>query len=313
MSITQIQEEILKLKKEKGTTILAHYYQPIEVQEVADYLGDSLGLSRLANEVDTDYIIFAGVDFMAETASILNQNKKVLIPNPEACCPMAAFLTPDKIKNYKKEYPDLPTVVYVNSTAAVKAESDVCCTSSNAVKIVKRISSEFNTDAVLFGPDANLADYAEQKSGIKCIKMPEEGHCYVHSQIKPEHVIQSKKDHLNAKVLVHPECIREVRGLSDVVGSTAYMYNTVKNSSSTEKEFIIGTESGLMERMAQDFADKKFYLVMNKLLCYNMKKNTIELMKYVLNHLDDPMFEVKVPPEIAKKALKPIEKMLEYS
>ncbi|GAH14635.1 unnamed protein product, partial [marine sediment metagenome] len=132
-------------------------------------------------------------------------------------------------------------------------------------------------------------------------------------QIKPEHVIQSKKDHPNAKVLVHPECIREVRNLSDVVGSTSYMYNTVKNSSSTEKEFIIGTESGLMERMAQDFPDKRFYLVMNKLVCYNMKKNTIELVKYVLEHLDEKMFEVKVPSDIAKKALIPIERMLEFS
>jgi len=300
-SIKQIQEEVIKLKKETETTILAHYYQPIEVQEIADHLGDSLGLSRLAKEANSEYIIFAGVDFMAESASILNQDKHVLIPNPESCCPMAAFLTPEKIKDYKKEYPDLPTVVYVNSTAAVKAESDVCCTSSNAVKIVKKISSEFNTDAVLFGPDANLADYAEQISKIKTIKMPKEGHCYVHSQIKPEHIIQSKKDHPNAKILVHPECIREV------------MYNTVKNSSSTQKEFIIGTESGLMERMAQDFPDKKFYLVMNKLVCYNMKKNTIELVKYVLEHLDDKMFEVKVPSDIAKKALIPIERMLEFS
>jgi len=313
MSVKQIQEEVIKLKKETETTILAHYYQPIEVQEVADHLGDSLGLSRLAKEANSEYIIFAGVDFMAETASILNQDKHVLLPNPESCCPMAAFLTPEKMKNYKKEYLDLPTVVYVNSTAAVKAESDVCCTSSNAVKVVKKISSEFNSDAVLFGPDANLADYAEQISKIKTIKMPEEGHCYVHSQIKPEHVIQSKKDHPNAKVLVHPECIREVRNLSDVVGSTSYMYNTVKNSSSTEKEFIIGTESGLMERMAQDFPDKRFYLVMNKLVCYNMKKNTIELVKYVLEHLDEKMFEVKVPSDIAKKALIPIERMLEFS
>ncbi|GAG65918.1 unnamed protein product [marine sediment metagenome] len=174
MSVKQIQEEVIKLKKETEATILAHYYQPIEVQEVADYVGDSLGLSRLAKEANSEYIIFAGVDFMAETASILNQDKHVLIPNPESCCPMAAFLTPEKIKGYKKEYPDLPTVVYVNSTVAVKAESDVCCTSSNAVKIVKKISSEFNTDAVLFGPDANLADYAEQISKIKTIKMPEE-------------------------------------------------------------------------------------------------------------------------------------------
>ncbi|GAG54099.1 unnamed protein product [marine sediment metagenome] len=183
MSVKQIQEEILKLKKEQDVVILAHYYQPIEIQEIADHLGGSLGLSRIANKIDTDYIIFAGVDFMAETASILNQNKKVLIPNPESCCPMAAYLTPDKVKKFKANNPNLPVVVYVNSTAAVKAESDICCTSANAVNIVKRISSEFNTKAVLFGPDANLADYVEQKSGIKCIKMPEEGNCYVHSQL----------------------------------------------------------------------------------------------------------------------------------
>ena len=313
MSVTQIQEEILNLKKEKATTILAHYYQPLEIQEIADHLGDSLGLSRIANNTDTNYIIFAGVDFMAETASILNQNKKVLIPNPESCCPMAAYLTADKVKQFKIDNPNLPVVVYVNSTAAVKAESDICCTSSNAVKVVKHISSEFNTKAVLFGPDANLADYAEQKSGIKCIKMPENGNCYVHSQLTVNDMEKIKIDYPNGKILVHPECIREVRELADFVGSTAHMYDRVKNSNSTENDFCIGTEKGLMERMAQDFPKKKFHLVSEKLLCYNMKKNTIELMRYVLDHLNDSMFEVKVPSEIAKKALIPIERMLEIS
>ena len=314
MSVSQIQEEILKLKKEKATTILAHYYQPLEIQKIADHLGDSLGLSQLANKADTEYIIFAGVDFMAETASILNQNKKVLIPNPESCCPMAAYLTADKVKNYKLSNPDLPVVVYVNSTAAVKAESDICCTSSNAIKIVKRISSEFNTKAVLFGPDANLADYAEQKSGIKCIKMPENGNCYVHSQLTVEDIEKSRINHPNASILVHPECTRQVRNLSDFVGSTAHIYKRVKESSADEHEFVIGTERGLMERMAQDLPEKKFYSARaDGMVCYNMKKNTIELMRYLIGHLDDPMFEVKVPPEIAKKALKPIEKMLEYS
>lgn len=314
MTLNQLQEEILKLKKENDVTLLAHYYQPIEVQEVADHLGDSLGLSRIAKEkANSEYILFAGVDFMAETASILNQDKKVLIPNPESCCPMASYLNPEKVLDFKKQYPDTPVIVYVNSTAAVKAESDVCCTSSNAVKIVKKIQQEFNSQAVLFGPDANLADYAEQMSKIKCIKMPEKGNCYVHSQIKPEHIKQSREQHPNAKVLVHPECVREVRELADVVGSTAHMYNTVKNSSSEEKEFIIGTEKGLMERMAQDFPNKTYYLAMEKLVCYNMKKNTLELTKYVLENLDDKMFEVKVPLDIAKRAILPIEKMLNYS
>ena len=313
MSVKQIQEEILKLKQEMSITILAHYYQSLEIQEIADHLGDSLGLSRLANKADSDYIIFAGVDFMAETASILNQNKKVLIPNPESCCPMAAYLTADKIKEFKLNNPNLPAVVYVNSTAAVKAESDICCTSSNAVKIVKRISSEFNTEAVLFGPDANLADYAEQKSGIKCIKMPEKGNCYVHSQLTVDDMEKIRNAYPNNQILVHPECIRDVRELADFVGSTAQMYNQVKKSTTPNSDFCIGTEIGLMERMAQDFPKKNFHLISEKLVCYNMKKNTIELMRYVLDHLDDPMFEVKVPSEIAKKALKPIELMLEFS
>jgi len=313
MSVKQIQEEILTLKKEAATTILAHYYQPLEIQEIADHLGGSLGLSRLASKADTDYIIFAGVDFMAETASILNQNKKVLIPNPESCCPMAAYLTVDKVKDFKANNPNLPVVVYVNSTAVVKAESDICCTSANAVNIVKRISSEFNTKAVLFGPDANLADYVEQKSGIKCIKMPEDGNCYVHSQLTIEDMEKIRIAYPKSQILVHPECIREVREFADFIGSTGHMYNLVKNNTTLESDFCIGTEKGLMERMAQDFPNKNFHLISEKLLCYNMKKNTIELMRYVLDHLDDPMFEVKVPPEIAKKALEPIEKMLEYS
>jgi len=150
-------------------------------------------------------------------------------------------------------------------------------------------------------------------SGIKCIKMPEIGHCYVHSQITLEHIRDAKKEHPNAKLIVHPECIREVRELSDFVGSTQQMYNTVKNSKFEEKEFIVGTEIGLIERMAQDFSNKNFYPVKDKLICYNMKKHNLELIKYILENLDDKAFEVKVPPEIAKRAVKPIEKMLEYS
>jgi quinolinate synthase len=314
MTVKQIQEEILELKKQKEVLILAHYYQPIEIQEIADYLGDSLGLSQTAKaKATTDYIIFAGVDFMAETASIINQDKHVMIPNYESCCPMAAFLTPEIVREFKVKNPNLPVVVYVNSTAAVKAESDICCTSSNAVKIVKKISKEFEVNAVLFGPDANLADYTEKMSNIETIKMPENGHCYVHSQITIDDIRIVRESYPNAKLLVHPECVRKVRELADFVGSTAMMYNYVKETPTNADEFIIGTEVGLLERMAQDFPKKKFYLAKQKLVCYNMKKHNLELIKHILENLDDNTFEVKVPPDIAKKAIKPIEKMLEFS
>ncbi|MFX0082274.1 MAG: quinolinate synthase NadA [Candidatus Hodarchaeota archaeon] len=314
MTIKQLQEEILTLKKQNNVIILAHYYQPIEIQEIADYLGDSLGLSRTAKEkANTDYIIFAGVDFMAETASIINQDKHIMIPNYESCCPMAAFLNPKMVKEFKERHPGLPAVVYVNSTAAVKAESDICCTSSNAVKITEKISEEFNTRAVLFGPDANLADYTEQMSHIKTIKMPDKGHCYVHSQITIDDIKIVRENYPKAKLLVHPECVRRVRELADFVGSTSMMYNYAKESLPDINEFIIGTEVGLLERMAQDFPQKKFYLAKEKLVCYNMKKHNLELIKYILENLNDNKFEVKVPPNIAKRAIKPIEKMLEYS
>ncbi|MFX1279476.1 MAG: quinolinate synthase NadA [Promethearchaeota archaeon] len=314
MTTKQLQEEILNLKKQEDVLILAHYYQPIEIQEIADFKGDSLGLSRTAKEkAESEYIIFAGVDFMAETASILNQDKHILIPNYESCCPMAAFLTPDMVRNCKEKHPGVPAVVYVNSTAAVKAESDICCTSSNAVKITKWISNEFKVQEVLFGPDANLADYTEQISKIRTIKMPNNGHCYVHSQITVEDIETIRVRYPKAKLLVHPECVRDVRALADFVGSTQKMYNFVKNSSEDEFEFIIGTEQGLVERMAQDFQNKKFYLAKNKLICYNMKKHNLELIKYLLENLDDKSFEVKVPPEIATRALKPIEEMLKHS
>jgi len=314
MAVKQLQEEILTLKKQNDVIVLAHYYQPIEIQEIADYIGDSLGLSRTSNEkANTDYIIFAGVDFMCETASILNQDKHIMIPNYESCCPMAAFLTPEMVREYKEKHPGLPVVVYVNSTAAVKAESDICCTSSNAVKITEKISKEFNVKAVLFGPDANLADYTEQMSKIKTIKMPDKGHCYVHSQITIDDIETVRERYPKAKLLVHPECIRRVRELADFVGSTAKMYNYAKESPPNTNEFIIGTEVGLLERMAQDFSHKKFYLATEKLVCYNMKKHNLELIKYILENLDDQAFEVKVPPNIAKRAIKPIKKMLDYS
>lgn len=314
MTIKELQEEIVKLKKKNDVTFLAHYYQPLEIQAIADHLGDSLGLSKIArDEAESEYILFAGVVFMAETASILNQDKHVIVPAPDACCPMAAYLNPSQVSSFKNNHPGLPVVTYVNSTAATKAESDVCCTSSNAVTIVKAISKEFKTDAVLFGPDSNLATYAEEISGITCLKLPEDGHCYVHSDLTAGMVKSKKDQHPDAEVLVHPECKKEVRELADVIGSTAQMYNHVQNTGSEGNEYLIGTEEGLLRRMAEDFPNNKYFLISEDLICKDMKKNTLELIKLALEHPDDQRFEIKVPSSIAKRAIKPIEKMLQLS
>lgn len=304
----------MRLKKENNATILAHYYQPIEIQQVADYLGDSLGLSRTAKEnVHGEYIIFAGVRFMAETASILNQDKTVLTSHPESLCPMAAYLSAEMVNSYRNDYPNSQVITYVNSTAAVKAVSDVCCTSSNAVKIVRNIFEQDKSKTLLFGPDANLADFVEQETGIELVKMPEEGNCIVHSQVTKDELIEVKKKHPNAIILVHPECIREVREIADIVGSTAQMYEYVKESPEHQNEFIIGTEIGLIERMKEDMPNNHYYPASDKLTCYNMKKHTIEMVEYALENMDDKTLEVRVPREIAEKAQIPLEKMLEFS
>lgn len=314
MSVKQLQQNIVKIKEKKDVSILAHYYQSIEIQEIADYLGDSLGLSRIVRDkVTSEYVIFAGVLFMAETASVLNQNKHILMPNKDAGCSLADFLTSDIVTHFKNRYPGLPVVTYVNSTASVKAVSDISCTSSNAVNIVKKISQEFDVNKVIFGPDSNLADYAEQKSDIETIKMPENGHCAVHSQITPRDLEKSRNMHPDAVVLVHPECTREVRDLADFAGSTAQMYNRVKNSQSNDNKFIIGTECGMLERMAVDFPLKEFFLLRDEITCFDMKKNELSQIEYLLNNLDDETHEVKVPPLIAEQAIKPINKMLNYS
>lgn len=318
MSIKEIQERILELKENNDVTILAHYYQNMEIQEIADYLGDSLGLSQTAkNKADTEYIIFAGVIFMAETASILNQDKYILTPAKEAHCPLANFLNPEIVQDYRKQYPELPVVTYVNSTAAVKAESDICCTSSNSVDIAKKIQKEFGAKGVLFGPDNNLAEYVEEKSDIKIIKIPEKGHCYVHSHLTIDMIQDCKDEHPGSEVLVHPECTKEVRHYADYVGSTAGMYSYVEESSKSQGEFIIGTEKGLLDRLSADFLEKQFYLPSEKLICKDMKKNKLEIIQQILQNIEEgknkDMFEVKVPEDIAERALMPIDKMLKYS
>ncbi|MEJ2249062.1 MAG: quinolinate synthase NadA [Candidatus Lokiarchaeota archaeon] len=314
MEKEKLQKEIRDLKEKNDVTILAHYYQTLDIQEIADYLGDSLGLSRTAKEkANTKYVIFSGVLFMAETASILNQDKHVLIPNKYACCPLADFLTADKVIAFKRKYPGLPVVTYVNSTAAVKAVSDICCTSSNSINIVNKISKEFGVDSVLFGPDSNLGDYVSQNTDVNVIKMPKNGHCVTHSRLSLKDLKSTKKENPDSVILVHPECVRDVREFADYVGSTAGMYKYVKNSKDSETKFIIGTEKGLLDRLSVDFPDKELILAKKSLICKNMKKNSLERIYDMLYNLDDEEYEVKVPSDIAEKALLPIEKMLKYS
>ncbi len=312
--IQESQKLILNLKKEKDVTILAHYYQTLEIQEIADFVGDSLGLSKIARDhPNTKNIIFAGVLFMAETASILNPGKRVLMPDKQAGCPLASFLDGNTVNMYKEKYPRVPIVVYINSTAETKAETDVVCTSSNAIKVVQGIQNEFKSKKVLFGPDENLADYVRQKTGINIINLPDEGFCYVHNVIKDLDVIKVKNEHPNALITVHPECKREVRELADHIGSTKGMYDYVKKNASKGNEFIIGTELGFVQRVQKDFPNNKIYPIKENFICRNMKLSTLEKIFNLLNNLNNDKHKVTVPDNIANKARICLEKMLKYS
>lgn len=296
----EIIEKIQKLKKEKNAIVLAHCYQNVEVDEVADFVGDSLYLSQQAAKTDADIIVFAGVYFMAETAKILSPDKKVLLPRLEAGCQMADMINLQQIREFKSKHPNIPVVCYVNSTAEVKSESDICCTSANAVKVVKSM----NVPRVLFVPDTYLGTYVgEQLKDVEVITYP--GYCPTHLRIRPEDILEQKKVYPDAEVLVHPECHKEVVKLADFVGSTTGIMKRAKESSA--KTFIIVTELGVVERLEGDFPDKKFVLVSPKAVCANMK--WIHL-KDILNSLEAEQHEIDVDPELAKKAYAPIEKMV---
>ena len=296
----EIIEKIQKLKKEKNAIVLAHCYQNVEVDEVADFVGDSLYLSQQAAKTDADIIVFAGVYFMAETAKILSPDKKVLLPRLEAGCQMADMINLQQIREFKSKHPNIPVVCYVNSTAEVKSESDICCTSANAVKVVKSM----NVPKVLFVPDTYLGTYVgEQLKDVEVITYP--GYCPTHLRIRPEDILEQKKVYPDAEVLVHPECHKEVVKLADFVGSTTGIMKRAKESSA--KTFIIVTELGVVERLERDFPDKKFVLVSPKAVCANMK--WIHL-KDILNSLEAEQHEIDVDPELAKKAYAPIEKMV---
>src|SRR3972149_4845773 len=266
-----LQEKIRKLKKEKKAIILAHNYQRPEIQDIADYIGDSIELSRKAmDEKDAEIIVFSAVDFMAESAAILNPKKKVLLPTLGARCPMAQMLTVDEIKRQKKLYPNAPVVLYVNTLASAKAHCDVCCTSANAVEVIESLDA----DTVLFGPDRNLAEYVTEKTGKTLIPIPEWGFCPTHLLFQPEDVAVLKLQHPDAKVMVHPECSGEMRKGADFVGSTSKMCHYARDCNA--KTFIVGTEEGLLHRLGKENPNKKFVSAYREAVCPNMKLTTLE-------------------------------------
>jgi len=302
--MNQLQSEIIKLKKDKDAIILAHNYQRKEIQEIADFSGDSLELCIEASKIHKPRVVFCGVDFMAETANILNPDKKVLIPDREAECPMAHMLSLKKLKKAKKEHPDAAVVLYINTLAEAKAEADILCTSANAVEVTESLKE----DKILFGPDKNLAWYVSQRTDKEIIPVPEDGHCYVHKMFTAEQVRKLKKEYPNAEVLIHPECDPEVQELADMILSTGGMLRRVGESSN--RDFIIGTEVDMTTRIKMEFPNKNPIPLSREAICDPMKLHTLPRVK---NSLLKEKHVVKVPDEIAKKAKRAVERMLEVS
>jgi len=292
--------KINKLKKEKNAIILVHNYQRPEIYRVADFIGDSLELSREVAKTDADIIVFCGVDFMAESAKILNPDKKVLIPVKGAECPMAGMVNRKELLDLKKQYPGAAVVSYVNTSAETKAESDICCTSTNCVEVVNSLPQK----EVIFVPDENLANYVKTKTDKKII--PWKGFCYVHAKITPEQVKEAKSLHPDAKVLVHPECRLDVIKLADYVCSTSQMLYRAKEDNA--KEFIIVTEHGMVERLKLELPEKKFYSIVAT--CIQQKKNTLPA---VLRSLQKGIYPVNIDKEIIKKARIALDRMLTTS
>lgn len=293
-------DEIKKIKKEKNAIILTHCYQPVEIDEVSDFVGDSYYLSKKAKETNADIIVFAGVHFMAQSAKLLNPEKKVLLPNLNSGCFMADMINVEQLREFRAKYPNIPAVCYINSTAEIKAECDICCTSSNAVKVVKSL----NAKEILFLPDTYLGKWVEKKLGnVKVITY--NGFCPTHLRIRPEDVENARKNFPEAKILAHPECHTSVSEISDFVGSTKEIMDYVKNSSETK--FVIATEKGVLDRLKRDYPQKEFHLIREDIICKNMKWNSLEDIYFALR---DEQHEITVNPDIERKAYECIDKML---
>lgn len=299
----KIVERINCLKKEKNAIILAHSYQNIEIDSVADFVGDSLYLSQKAKETEAEIIVFAGVYFMAQTAKIISPEKKVLLPNLNAGCLMADMINSTQMAEFKSKNPNIPVVCYINSTAEVKAQCDICCTSSNAVEIVRSL----NSPKVLFVPDANLGKYVEsQLENVEVIAYA--GNCPVHDNITIEDILSARGKYPNAKILIHPECQPKVSALGDFIGSTSGIIDYVKNSE--ESQFIIVTEKGVADRLQRDYPDKEFILISNNMLCESMKLTTLEEILY---SLENEVNEITLDEDIRQLSAGCIERMLKVS
>ena len=299
MDASGIPDEILRLKDERHAIILAHNYQRGDVQDIADVVGDSLELARAAARMDGDVIVFCGVDFMAETAAVLSPEKTVLLPAPDACCPMADMITADQLRLAKSRHPDAAVVCYVNTTAEVKAESDICCTSANAVAVVNSLPE----NEIIFVPDRNLARYAARFT--KKTIIPWEGYCLVHDRYTAAEVSRARHLHPGAVVLVHPECRPDVIDRADHVASTSGILMHVRTL--PEKEFIIGTEVGILHRLKKESPDKTCYPLSLDAVCVNMKKTGLTMVRNALASLQP---RVTVPVETADRARGAIERML---
>lgn len=296
-------EKIQKLKKEKNAIFLVHNYQPPEIQDIADFRGDSLGLSLEASQTTADIIVFCGVTFMAETAKILSPEKTVLIPEKTAGCPMADTIRSRDLQKMKSEHPEAQTLCYVNTTAEVKAECDYCCTSANAVTVVTQALT--HAKEIIFVPDANLAAYVTRKTGRTFVTWA--GSCPVHAGITPQDIRLRKVLHPTAEIIVHPECTPEVIDLADQVLSTEGMSRYIRQSSSPE--FILGTETGILYRLRQENPEKIFYPLSTGAVCPNMKKITLDK---ILTALEEMTHEVTIPEDIQKRAELSIRRMLVY-
>jgi quinolinate synthase len=294
-----LQNQILQLKKERNAVILAHNYQRPEVQDIADFVGDSLELSQQAAKTNAGVIVFCGVYFMAETAVILNPEKTVLLPDAGAGCPLANMITAEQLRQQKQKMPHATVVTYVNSTAAVKAESDYCCTSANGVKVVESIENE----EIIFVPDQYLGDFIARRTGKTLTLWP--GYCPTHVRILPEDIINRKEEHPKAKVVVHPECRPDVIALADEALSTSGMIRYAARAD--VKELIVGTEVEIMHRLYKENPGKEFYAASKKAVCPNMKKITIDKL---LQSLETMTPEVKVPEAIRVRAKGAVDRML---
>ena len=300
MSVT---DEIRRLKEEKNAVILAHYYVSDEVQEIADYIGDSYYLSKIAKKTQADIIVFCGVMFMGESAAILNPDKKVLMPDRIADCAMAHMADLGKIEDMRKIYDDLAVVCYINSTAEIKTHADVCVTSANAIKIVKNLPNH----NVFFIPDGNLGRYVAEQVPEKNVIL-NDGYCPVHAAMTLQEVKDAKKAHPDAKFLVHPECTKDLLDEADYIGSTSGIIDFV--SADESEEYIIGTEEGVFYELRKQNPDKKFYTLSPKQICADMKLITLEK---VLDTLKNETNEITVTEAMREKALAPLERMLELA